>query len=693
MSSFFLDDIEMGEKAQQAYDAINEILGCLKPAEININRACDIINKVGICNISFRSHQYFYDELVDASNKFAEYMTVCEGYNKKVDKPFSNKYEKMIDEISDVRSEEITIKNNLGITETIKDRYGNSHTIEKEFISIEDVLSYGEIGKIIKGNYESYAEAVKENEDIEELTLNEYIDTFTKEGEINYVSEGRRNFSLFLALTPIVGDVYSAVSAIAGKDLITDEELSGIERLLYGFSAVSFIGDTRVLGKAYVRGGISEASKTFAKQFATNSAMYIGSKGVSEIVGINPILALILYQGGRIGAKNIDNIINGSKKIKETFELKKTEFKNILSSKQDSISEYLKSVEEIDGEIKIKFRDKVGEISTIILRKEELTPYNRYICFNGCFTEETIVKTQEGNKEISKIADGEKVLARDEVTGALSYKKVKVIEKLADRIIEIKLKKEEIKATSEHLFRVKEGWIKAEEIRKGLELINDKGEAEVVEEVNKVVYNNLKVYNLEVEDYHTFYVGETGILVHNSYKMPRLEEIYKTYYKNLNEEMQIKFKGVLKEIEASGDMSKLKEFDNKFTGVEVSDVSKIEEIIDGSVVKGVSEASEGVGKAKPNQVHHFATNKSKKYTKQFEDITKKYDLELDDAWNKELMPHQGRHPYAYHEYVLREMTKYDNIARGNKEKFLKLFEQLKNKVINNPDMLTKDYWK
>ena len=103
--------------------------------------------------------------------------------------------------------------------------------------------------------------------------------------------------------------------------------------------------------------------------------------------------------------------------------------------------------------------------------------------------------------------------------------------------------------------------------------------------------------------------------------------------------------------------------------------------------------TKGVGKAKPNQVHHFATNKSKKYTKQFEDITKKYDLELDDAWNKELMPHQGRHPYAYHEYVLREMTKYDNIARGNKEKFLKLYEQLKNKVINNPDMLTKDYWK
>ena len=61
------------------------------------------------------------------------------------------------------------------------------------------------------------------------------------------------------------------------------------------------------------------------------------------------------------------------------------------------------------------------------------------------------------------------------------------------------------------------------------------------------------------------------------------------------------------------------------------------------------------GKYERNQVHHFATNKSKKYTSQFESITKKYGLDLDDTWNKELMPHQGRHPYAYHDYVLDNM--------------------------------------
>ncbi|WP_299515428.1 T7SS effector LXG polymorphic toxin [uncultured Rummeliibacillus sp.] len=95
---------------------------------------------------------------------------------------------------------------------------------------------------------------------------------------------------------------------------------------------------------------------------------------------------------------------------------------------------------------------------------------------------------------------------------------------------------------------------------------------------------------------------------------------------------------------------------------------------------------------KPLQKHHYATNKSKTYTHQLENVTKKYGLELDDTWNKELLPHQGRHPNAYHEYVLDRINEYDAIARGNKEIFLELFEGLKSEVRENPDMLYKEYW-
>lgn len=99
------------------------------------------------------------------------------------------------------------------------------------------------------------------------------------------------------------------------------------------------------------------------------------------------------------------------------------------------------------------------------------------------------------------------------------------------------------------------------------------------------------------------------------------------------------------------------------------------------------------GTGKPLQKHHYATDKSKKYTPQIEAITKKYGLDLDDVWNIELLPHQGRHPDAYHEYVLSNIRTFDKIAKGDKRKFLRLFEQLKQEIRKNPEMLYKDYWR
>lgn len=98
------------------------------------------------------------------------------------------------------------------------------------------------------------------------------------------------------------------------------------------------------------------------------------------------------------------------------------------------------------------------------------------------------------------------------------------------------------------------------------------------------------------------------------------------------------------------------------------------------------------GGSKPTQIHHFATNKSKTFTSQFENITKKYGLDLDGDWNKASLLHQGRHPNAYHEYVLDSMQKFDRIAMGDQTKFLNLFDQMKQKIISNPEMLYKNYW-
>jgi len=96
---------------------------------------------------------------------------------------------------------------------------------------------------------------------------------------------------------------------------------------------------------------------------------------------------------------------------------------------------------------------------------------------------------------------------------------------------------------------------------------------------------------------------------------------------------------------------------------------------------------------KPNQVHHYATSKSKTYTFKFEKIAIKYGLDLEGEWNKGLLPHQGRHPNVYHDYVLASMKRFHIIARGNKNIFLKLYNDMTQEINSNPNILYKNYWK
>ncbi len=98
--------------------------------------------------------------------------------------------------------------------------------------------------------------------------------------------------------------------------------------------------------------------------------------------------------------------------------------------------------------------------------------------------------------------------------------------------------------------------------------------------------------------------------------------------------------------------------------------------------------------SKPNQVHHFASDKNSVYTEQFKKITDKYGLDLDGAWNKESLPHQGRHPNDYHEFILDQLNDIDAIANGNQDVFLDLYEKrIKNIIKNNPDLLYSNGWK
>ena len=96
---------------------------------------------------------------------------------------------------------------------------------------------------------------------------------------------------------------------------------------------------------------------------------------------------------------------------------------------------------------------------------------------------------------------------------------------------------------------------------------------------------------------------------------------------------------------------------------------------------------------KPMQMHHYLSDKNSEYTPLFKNIIEKYDLELKGSWNQELLPHLGRHPNEYHDWLLEELFMIDRIPGMNQQLFLQNFEiRIKQPIRNNPAMLYKKYW-
>lgn len=95
----------------------------------------------------------------------------------------------------------------------------------------------------------------------------------------------------------------------------------------------------------------------------------------------------------------------------------------------------------------------------------------------------------------------------------------------------------------------------------------------------------------------------------------------------------------------------------------------------------------------PLQIHHFATNKHSVWTPRMESVAQQFGLELNGAWNKAALPHLGRHPNEYHQFVFQNMQRAASEAGSSQAKFLLLFDQyVKQPVLQNPNLLRKSGW-
>ncbi len=138
-----------------------------------------------------------------------------------------------------------------------------------------------------------------------------------------------------------------------------------------------------------------------------------------------------------------------------------------------------------------------------------------------CFVAGTQVLTKDGYKNIEDVKLGELVWAKNVETGESDWKPVSKIYVEHDRgIYHIRLRKSDgniinIEATDDHPFYVVDhGWKTTVELQ-----VNDKIETK---EVGSVVVVSVEdehredtTYNFEIADFHTYYVTEFGVLVHN----------------------------------------------------------------------------------------------------------------------------------------------------------------------------------
>ena len=142
---------------------------------------------------------------------------------------------------------------------------------------------------------------------------------------------------------------------------------------------------------------------------------------------------------------------------------------------------------------------------------------------HNCFVAGTLVKIDQGHIAIENVSVGTLVWAWDEETGDVALKEVvETYVNETDELVHVFVNGEEIITTPSHPFYSPvKGWTDAVHLRAGDILVLVNGEYVVVEQVqHEILETPITVYNFQVEGYHTYYVADAGILVHNTCRNP-----------------------------------------------------------------------------------------------------------------------------------------------------------------------------
>lgn len=136
----------------------------------------------------------------------------------------------------------------------------------------------------------------------------------------------------------------------------------------------------------------------------------------------------------------------------------------------------------------------------------------------NCFVAGTPIQTENGAVPIEEIVPGQLVWAENPDTGECTLKRVvQLFRNEKYELVHVQVRGATITTTAGHPFFVQgQGWIFAKDLKVGYQLKLLSGGTALVEAVEwEELSEPVTVYNFEVEEFHTYFVGIHGFLVHN----------------------------------------------------------------------------------------------------------------------------------------------------------------------------------
>ncbi|MTI95550.1 MAG: hypothetical protein FH749_08685, partial [Firmicutes bacterium] len=136
----------------------------------------------------------------------------------------------------------------------------------------------------------------------------------------------------------------------------------------------------------------------------------------------------------------------------------------------------------------------------------------------SCFVGGTLILTKDGHKPIEEIQVGDEVYSYNPETGEKGLKSVvNTFVHDKDVLLNVYIGELKIETTEEHPFWVVDkGWVLAGDLEVGDQLLLHSDEIVEITELEWIqLADPVKVYNFEVKDWHTYFVSEIDVFVHN----------------------------------------------------------------------------------------------------------------------------------------------------------------------------------